>query len=96
MGALQDDQKKALTTKIEDKTILDYAIENKNYTVASLLYKKNVDLLGKDDVESKKMQSLILLQALQNPSDEVEFREFIKLVSSSEKLTSEQKKKLIN
>jgi hypothetical protein len=40
------------------------------------------------------MQPLILLQALQNPSDEVEFHEFIKLVSSSEKLTSEQKKEI--
>jgi cytohesin len=87
---LSEDRKiELLTQQNNGKTILDYAIENNNYSVASLIYSKSIDLIYEDDVECQAMKSNILIKALKNYSNETEFFEFFKLVNGNEKLLPE-------
>jgi ankyrin repeat protein len=80
---LEDDKKeKFLTAKIDGKTILEHAIENKNYEVAKLIYNEEISLLGahKTEEELENFNIKIVKKAFSNLINEVEFFEFIKLV----------------
>jgi len=88
---LSEDRKiELLTQQNNGKTILDYVIENNNYSVASLIYNKSINLIYKDDAECQAMKSTILIKALKNYSNETEFFEFFKLVNGNEKLLPER------
>ncbi len=94
-NALEEyDQKEFLTIRIKDKTILDCAIENKNYKIASLISGKNLSLMYANDFDYEKMKFSILLKALQNYSDEIEFFEFLKSIFGGEKLTPNQQREI--
>ena len=87
---LSEDKKiELLTVQKNGKTILEHAVENNHYSVASLIYSKTIDLIYKDDAECQAMKSKILIKALKNYSNENEFFEFIKLVNGNEKLLPE-------
>jgi ankyrin repeat protein len=87
---LSEDKKiQLLTWQKNDKTILDCAIENDCYSVASLIYSKSIDLIYENDDECQAMKSQILIKALKNYNNEAEFFEFIKLVNGNEKLLPE-------
>lgn len=77
-----DKKEKFLTAEIDGKTILEHAIENKNYEVAKLIYNEEISLLGahKTEKELENFNIKIVKKAFSNLINEVEFFEFIKLV----------------
>lgn len=77
-----DKKEKFLTAEIDGKTILEHAIENKNYEVAKLIYNEEISLLGahKTEKELENFNIKIFKKAFSNLINEVEFFEFIKLV----------------
>ena len=88
----EDGQKEFLTAQDEGKTILDCAIKNKNYDVASFLYRRNLDLVWtNDDDDREKIRFSILMNALQNSNDDIEFREFFDLLVTNMELSLEQR-----
>ena len=88
---LSEDKKiELLTVQKNGKTILEHAVENNHYSVASLIYSKSIDLIYKDDAEGQEMKSKILIKALKNYNNETEFFEFIKLVNGEGKLLPER------
>ena len=88
---LSEDKKiELLTMQKNGKTILEHAVENNHYSVASLIYSKSIDLIYKDDAEGQEMKSKILIKALKNYNNETEFFEFIKLVNGEGKLLPER------
>ena len=94
-----EDEKKLLITQIQtDKnliyTILDYAIENKNYKVASLISTKILKNVCENNDELEEVRYTILLSSLQNYSDEIEFSEFLKSLLGSDKIRPDQKEKI--
>ena len=90
----EDGQKEFLTAQDEGKTILDYAIKNKHYDIASFLYRKNLDLVWMNDDDREKIRFSILINTLQNSSDEIEFREFFELVVANMELSLEQRQEI--
>ena len=80
---LEDSKKeKFLTAEIDGKTILEHAIENKNYEVVKLIYNEEISLLRthKTEEELEDFDLKIVKKAFSNLINEVEFFEFIKLV----------------
>ena len=91
----KQDQIKFLVIKTDEvKGILDYAIENKNYKVASLISKKILEKFCKNDYELEQTRFAILFTSLQNHSSEIEFSEFIKSLIGSDKIRPDLKEKI--